>query len=429
MIKSVFTLILLHISILTLGQDDIYNNSDFKYDNYIYNDNIYSAQIHKKGFPLSMAILDINNLNKNLLLSFDDFNDDVIDYYYTLIHCNANWEPSNLQKNEYILGFDEGYIEEYKFSYNTIQPFIHYSLEFPQEEHMPTKSGNYIIKVYPSNHPDKAILSARFMIYNPQIIIDADIKKATSVKKRDKMQEVDFVLNTKHIYISNPMQEIKVTIVQNNRRDNIITNIKPMNIRGDILKYDYEEENLFMGGNEFRHFDMKSFRYQSDRVKKIDVFSSQNHIYLYTDEIKTYSPYIFENDINGRRLIKTSDYENTSTEADYAWVHFRIPYPAPLLDGEIYILGELTNWQLDKKSRMTYNYEHKAYEDSIYLKQGYYNYLYAFLEDGKKEGDLTLLENSFSETENSYTIFVYFRQQGGLYDKLIGVESFSSVIK
>jgi len=395
-----------------------------KCDNIIYNNSIHSVELYKKGFPLSMAIIDINKMEDNLILSFDDFNDNVTDYYYTLVHCTSNWEESNLDKNEYITGFEEDIIDDYKFSYNTIQPFIHYQLSFPHDGHMPTKSGNYIIKVYPAGSPDEPIILSRFMIYEPLVSISAEIKKASSVSKRDKMQEVDFTVNTKTLIITNPMKEIKVTVMQNNRTDNIINDLHPMNIMDNILEYDYEDENLFYGGNEYRHFDMKSFRYQSDRVRKINVFGQHNHIYLYTDKSRAYSPYIFDHDINGNRLIKTTDYDNTDIEADYAWVHFRIPYPAPMLDGKIHIMGRLTNWHLDKDSEMSYNYATKSYEDSLYLKQGYYNYLYVFVEEGKSEGDFSLLENSFSETENSYSIFVYYHQTGGIYDRLVGADTF-----
>jgi hypothetical protein len=55
------------------------------------------------------------------------------------------------------------------------------------------------------------------------------------------------------------------------------------------------------------------------------------------------------------------------------------------------------------------------------LKQGYYNYVYAFLENRSQVGDLTFLEGSFWQTENEYTIYVYHRQQGDSWDQLVGV--------
>lgn len=74
---------------------------------------------------------------------------------------------------------------------------------------------------------------------------------------------------------------------------------------------------------------------------------------------------------------------------------------------------------------MTYNYNSKAYETTLYLKQGYYNYMYAFLENGKEQANVRLLENSFSETSNQYTIYVYYRKPGTYQDQLIGMETFT----
>ena len=49
-----------------------------------------------------------------------------------------------------------------------------------------------------------------------------------------------------------------------------------------------------------------------------------------------------------------------------------------------YILGELTNWYITPYNKLNYNYEKRAYETTLYLKQGYYSYLYAFLPHGSK---------------------------------------------
>ena len=62
---------------------------------------------------------------------------------------------------------------------------------------------------------------------------------------------------------------------------------------------------------------------------------------------------------------------------------------------------------------MQWNPENKAYEASVFLKQGYYNYMY-LLDNGKN------IDGNFHETENEYIILVYHRPQGGRYDKLAG---------
>ena len=417
---------MLSFLVATAQKGDYYQKDYFRYATHVYDTSIHSLDLHKKDFPLSMPLININDIKNKLVLSFDDFSDKVTDYRYKLIHCSARWEPSEIRRPEYIRGFEDGYIENYRFSYNTIQPFIHYELIFPREDMMPTVTGNYLIVVYPANQPGKPVLSARFKIFTKKVSISGNIKKATSPRYMRSRQEIDFTIRPRDIHIPTPSRDLKVIIQQNERKDNKLVDIKPLNITRNSFEYNYEDINLFEGGNEFRHFDMKSFKYQSEQVMKIDVSRGKNHVYLYPDKSRRYQEYTYDEDINGKRLIKTTEYDDTDIEADYAWVHFKLPYENPLIDGGIYILGELTNWELNEKARMRYNYRKKVYEAKLYLKQGYYNYMYAFLKNGNDEASLKRIEGTHSDTENHYTIYVYYRPPGGLYDKLIGMEGFSS---
>ena len=62
---------------------------------------------------------------------------------------------------------------------------------------------------------------------------------------------------------------------------------------------------------------------------------------------------------------------------------------------------------------MKWDEETHRYEAAVYLKQGYYNYMYLQKGGGSPDGN-------FFETENEYIILVYYRPQGGRYDKLVG---------
>ena len=77
-----------------------------------------------------MGIINLAS-NDKLLISFDDLNGDRKNYAYTIIHCNSDWTESDLMTSEYIDGFTEEHISNYKFSFNTIQKYTHYQFEFP----------------------------------------------------------------------------------------------------------------------------------------------------------------------------------------------------------------------------------------------------------------------------------------------------------
>ncbi len=407
-------------------QDDYYKKDFIRNENYIYKKNIKTILFHKKGWEMSSPVIRLNTEDK-LKLSFDDLDGDVKDYKYTIIHCDANWQTSDIPQSKYIDGFTIEDINNYQYSFNTYTEFTHYEAIFPSDYMQAIISGNYIFKVFVDDNEDKnVVLTYRFMIVDQKVSVDANIHKATSIVDMNYKQEIDFTIHKNRFVISNPYRQLTVILQQNGRWDNIISDLKPEMIKGNDIIYNHDKENVFNGGNEFRNFDIKDLKYQSEEIKKIDYFDNANHVFLHTDNRRPYKVYILKHDINGKRLIKTSERTNTPTEADYTFVHFSLPYPVPLIDGDLYILGAFTNWQFCDESRMTYNYDKHAYEISLFLKQGYYNYLFAFLKNGKSQGDVTLIEGNHFETENEYNIFVYYREPGTQYDQLISFKHLNS---
>ena len=93
---------------------------------------------------------------------------------------------------------------------------------------------------------------------------------------------------------------------------------------------------------------------------------------------------------------------------------------APLVEEDVYVFGALTDWNTIESNQMTYNFETHAYELTLLLKQGYYNYMYAAVKKGGKEADVGYFEGNHYETENDYSIFVYYSDLTSRYQKLVG---------
>ena len=117
-----------------------------KYQNQIFVNNIKTVLLHPINNEMLIPIINLNSEEK-LKFSFDDLNSDVKEYRYTLIHCDSEWQESDLMRSEYIDGMYSNPITDYQFSFNTTQEYVHYSLIFPEENLKPIISGNYIIKV------------------------------------------------------------------------------------------------------------------------------------------------------------------------------------------------------------------------------------------------------------------------------------------
>lgn len=425
--------IFLFISILSFdhiyAQDDQYYNQGFiRNQDFIYSQNIKTVLLFQEGNELSQPIIELG-LDKKLVLSFDDLDADVKDYRYTVIHCDAFWNNSEIQQQEYIDGFPDDEIRNYRHSFNTIQPYTNYTLIFPTQYMRIKKSGNYILRVYEGSDPEQnVILTRRFMVLENKAVILGSVNKTTDLDSRYTAQQLDFKVNAENLYVHNLYNDIMVVVRQNDRWDNIVQNISPRMVIGSTLDYTVMPEITFEAGNEFRYFDMKTVRYTTDRMQKLNMTKEAYEVYLYPDRARSNKDYISEEDINGKRLILSNQTEYDYTRAEYVWVSFLLPWSKPFMTGNVYVFGELSNWQFSKTNRMVYDFDLRAYVATLYLKQGYYNYCYAFLEDGSEVATVAPIEGSYWETENEYTVYVYQREPGLFYDKLVGVAYFNSTL-
>ncbi len=392
----------------------------------VFSDDIRTVMFYVDGDVQSAPVLELNS-DARLLLKFDDLSGNVKSYSYSIIHCDFNWRESRLLSSEYLDGFQENPLNDYVSSINTTFSYINYQLAIPNDDVQLKLSGNYILVVFETDNRDKIVLSRRFQVVEPMVVVDGTVKRASFDPFKGGNQEVDFTIRHPNLRIQNPREEVKVVVMQNRRWDNAITNLKPLFIRQNELSYDYSKENVFQGGNEFRYFDIRTRRYNGENVGRIEFFRPYYHVTLLPDEVRSNKAYRSYGEMNGNYVVESQDrITDTDTECDYFFVHFTLPLEAPLAGGKVYVFGALSNWQVGKSIEMTWNFEHSAYELSLLLKQGYYNFEYVYMPNGSAKLDDSNLEGSFWETENDYRIFVYYRDVAGTYDRLVGYSILNS---
>ena len=147
--------------------------------------------------------------------------------------------------------------------------------------------------------------------------------------------------------------------------------------------------------------------------------------FLYVNEARGNRPYSFYPDVNGNFVLRTLDAEDESLEGDYSLVHFGLQYNENLEQDDIYVYGSFNDWQITEENRMTYNKVSGIYEGIILFKQGFYNYTYVAVNKNIMI-DPYKVEGSFYQTENEYTVIVYYRKFGDRYDQAIGLGSTNS---
>jgi len=401
--------------------------TDFPNDNTCYDPLIRTIQLFREDNELSDPVIQLNT-DDRLTLRFDDLAPDIRRYKFTFRHCEAGWSTSaDLPVSDYIDGFREENIDQFSYSYNTTIRYIHYEASFPTGSMKPKLSGNYLLIVYEED-PSLPVFTLRFMVVESTALsVIGNIAQSAEVASRYSRQQIDFVIRLNGFTVRDVEREIRVAVKQNGRTDNVLYLSKPRFARSDELDYRFDEAISFNGGNQFRYFDTKSLQYQSERIERI-IFDTATQVFLLPDLPRTYKQYVFEEDLNGRFFIKNEDHaEHSATEADYAWVHFRMPWPEEIRTGSFHVLGELTCWQADNRSMMQYNPAGREYELDLLLKQGYYNYVYVLKLKGKINLDESFFEGNHWETENDYTVLVYYREAGSLYDRLLSVATINAI--
>ncbi|WP_276504626.1 DUF5103 domain-containing protein [Terrimonas pollutisoli] len=400
---------------------------------HIYQPNIHAVKLHKYGDIFSYPIISLNS-GEQMELHFDDFDADVKSYYYTFQLCNADWSPANLPAFDYIRGFQTTRITNYRYSSISFTKYTHYQAILPDRSSTPIRSGNYLLKVFLNSDTSKLYFTKRFLVVDNKVAIAAQLKQPFNSQLYLTDQRVQVVVNTANARI-NAMspQDLKVTVLQNNIWPTAAVFDRPTIYRGNYYEYN-NDISSFQAGREWRWIDLRSLRLMSDRMQKlVDTNDAKTEVYVKPDAERKQQVYVYYRDLNGIYTIENTDGNNPYWQSDYAYVHFTYMPPGgrQYPGKDVYVFGELTNYLPNEAARMVFNPDKGVYEKTLYLKQGYYNYSYITLEEGKEPGNRFSFDNTegnFTNTENSYTVLVYFRPFGARADELIGMAQLNTLI-
>ncbi|MGE6219722.1 DUF5103 domain-containing protein [Nubsella zeaxanthinifaciens] len=394
-----------------------------EYQNKTYQSFIKTVECYNSSKEQSIPVINLKS-NETITFGFDDLRGGQHNYGYTIEHCTWDWKSSRLNILDYLEGVQQDIIFNYRYSFNTLVKFTHYQLNFPNDQMKVKIGGNYILKVYEDNNPDKIIITQRFYVLNNTINIGAEVVPATEVADRNEKQKVNFTL-FHQMPINNPFQELKAVVMQNFIPQTAIVNTKPSFVKPGSLVYNDINTNHFWGGYEFRKFDTRSFRYKAEHVADIYRDSTQNVI-LSIDLPNTNNRYSNQFDENGNFFIRNNDGRDNITDSDYAYILFTLAAPPPTPKGNVYVFGRFNNYALTEDNKLTFESSRRRFYGNIKLKQGLYDFKYVWVDENGKLNE-TVFENSYFETENSYQIFAYHRRPGSRYDELVGFSNISSV--
>ena len=394
----------------------------------IYQNSIHTVLIHPVNKPLAIPVISLNELTP-LEISFDDFKSDYQDYYYSVELRNADWTAVNLSAFDYLQGFNQNKINKFSVSSIATQSYFHYQFNFPNAQARPTQSVNYILKVFKNGNANELVFTRRFFVTENQVSVAATVQEPFDGQISKTHQKIQFVLDVKKIPFFQTDQ-IGTAVIQNYRYNDAVSIAVPSFIRGNLLEYNSEDQFIFPAGKEARWLDIQNLRLRSDRVTDINSKADRAIISVKPDLSRASTAYYTFNDLNGNFIISNTESLQSENQNDYATVNFTY-FPKdkiPFIGMKLYLAGALTNNILNKEAEMIFDPALGYYKKSLLLKQGYYSYNYVLREQNSFNplNDFTETEGNHWETENNYSIMVYYRPPGARHDHIIGFGAVNS---
>ena len=419
MVRSLFLIcfIVMHSSLIAQNNPD--QNMDMA---------IHTILLHPEGRPKDLPIIGLNDPGV-LSISFDDFNFNYQNYFYSIELVDDQWQPVQMSPFDYTNGFSQNKINLFNISSIALQKYYHYQFSIPNQNCIPTKAGNYILKVFKDGNPSNLVFTRRFYVVNSLIGVFGSVQEPFDGAISRTHQKIQLSLDVKQLSYFQPDQ-IKTVVIQNHRVNEARVVTEPSFIRGNQIEYNSERDLIFPAGKETRWLDLQSLRLRSDRVQELNQSEGLTKVIVKPDLSRASTPYFTFNDLNGAYVISNTETLESAYQNDYANVVFTykpnngIPY----VGENLFLIGDLTQNQLNSQSMMSFNASKGVYEKTMLLKQGYYSYQY-ILRDNEKpniQDDFRETEGDHWETENSYTVFVYYTAPGARYPMIAGFSTINS---
>lgn len=385
----------------------------------VLDESIRSVQLYKGAFEASYPVLYLRQ-GEQLTIEFDELiPPEVPETFFVveIVNCDADWKETSLVPIEYFDGFSQSSIQQFRRSEYTKVPYVHYRYSFPQPGERFKRSGNFAVKVYRDNSLEDLVFTKRFLVVDPRIKIENQFM-LNDQPERMEMRELAFKVSTQGLGVQNPLPDMKVRVLQNFRWDQMVTLDQPRFFGTGEYEYMLDINQIFSGGQEFRYHDIRSMRLFGESVRLIDEREDVYDVFLFRDKPRltnTFRPY---EDFNGSYLIAVQEWPDPDIHADYVFNYFQLESTSPFNEGNPYVTGIFMDWHPYPEYQMSYNPELGVYEAEILLKQGIYDYQYAFWEKGRFDAEK--LEGRRLATENFYSILIYYRSPMDRTDQLLG---------
>lgn len=351
------------------------------------------------------------NSNDQLIIGFDELSHDNHRLTYHIDHCEADWSTSeDLFESDWLNGFNDNPIEDYRNSINTTVLYTHYQFTIPNDRCSLKMSGNYRLIVFDEDVDNERLLEVEFYVVNPLMTVGLEATTNTDIDHNDSHQQLSVNIQYRDVRITNPEEELYTIVMQNWQEHYSRINIKPNYVNHTGAVWQHNRQLIFDAGNEYHKFEVLDVKHTTMGIDHIEWDGHYYQAYPFT--ATTRRNYLTDVDADGAFCIRNSDRQESDYTCDYVWVNFTLQSP---WQGDIYIDGHWTTDARHDTYKMQYDEECQTYHTALLLKQGYYSYHYL-----TPAGGIPTSEGSFFQTENRYQVLIYYKETGSRTWQLVG---------
>lgn len=404
--KRLFTLIITIIMVCTFALGS----------NVIYSPTVKTLQVVVNNDWLSPPVMEMGR-GDVLNIGFDELSHTYHRFIYKIEHCEEDWTVSQeLFESDWLTGFNDNPIENYRNSINTTVDYTHYTLQIPNDKCSLKMSGNYRLTVTDEDDDNKKVLVAEFMVVEPLMNVGLEVTTNTDVDVNKSHQQLQMELDYGTLNVTNIDEQLRTVVTQNGRTDNAKLNVKPNMITGKGLGWTHNRGLIFDAGNEYRKYEILATSHPTMGIDNIMWDGHNYNAYPFVSEPRP--NYLYDEDAGGAFYIRNSDNMENDYTCDYVYVHYKLRSPN-VGNSRMIIDGWWTTDANPKSYTMEYDEAGGTYDATILQKQGYYSYQY-LLKNSDGTTAIPPTEGNFYQTENRYQAYVYYKGAGERTWRLVG---------
>ena len=278
--------------------------------NRIFSPQIKSLQVVVNQDFLSPAVMRLHT-DDILQIAFDELSHDYHRYAYTIERCEADWTPSEeMFESDWLEGFNAIVIDDHEQSVNTIIPYTHYQLQIPNDQCRLKMSGNYRLHII-DDESQQELACVEFMVTDQTMSLFMEASTNTDIDHNISHQQLSISLNYNNHIVTNPQEQIRMVVRQNDREDNSRLHVSPSFIQANGLRWQHHQQLIFDAGNEYHKYEVLDPSHPTMGIDYINWDGEQYQVYPFINEPRPH--YIYDEDADGAFYIRNSDNRENDT--------------------------------------------------------------------------------------------------------------------